>query len=373
MRVNIMIKISRFLLLSLFAFAACTSDEGGDDGGAENSFDRKAMLVNWADNIIVPAFNNFESSTQDLQDKTKTFTANPSEENLVQLRLAYEKAYLDFQTVSMFEIGKAEELSYRNFLNTYPVDVTTIVSEIESGDYNLSLPSTYNEQGFPALDFLINGLADSDGEIVNIYFSEEYKNYLSDVSERINSLTGEVTASWQGTFRDNFVNNTSSSSTGSVDKFTNDYVMYYEKFLRSGKIGFPAGVFTGEPSPGNVEALYSGDLSRELYIQSVKSVQDFFNGKHFGSNQSGTSYKQYLDYLDYMKDGQNLSSLINNQFSSILNQASGLDQNLKSQVQTNNTEMLEVFDELQKQVVLLKVDMMQALSISVDYVDSDGD
>ena len=370
-----MIKISRFLLLTFLVFAACTSDNegGGEIDRGENSFDRKAMLANWADNIIIPAFENFESSTQDLQEKTSIFVEDPSEENLVQLKSAYEKAYLDFQTVSMFEIGKAEELNYRNYLNTYPADVNTIISKIESADYNLLITSTFDEQGFPALDFLINGLADNDQEIVSIYSSEEYKNYLLDVSERINSLTSDVNSSWQGTFRDNFVNNTSSSSTGSVDRFTNDYVMYFEKFLRSGKIGYPAGVFSGEPSPSNVEALYSEDLSSALYIQSVKSVQDFFNGKYFGSSQTGPSYKQYLDYLDSMKDGQNLSNLINTQFSSILSQASGLDQSLKSQVQTNNTEMLKAFDELQKQVVLLKVDMMQALSISVDYVDSDGD
>ena len=35
--------------------------------------------------------------------------------------------------------------------------------------------------------------------------------------------------------------------------------------------------------------------------------------------------------------------------------------------------MLEVHDELQREVVLLKLDMLQALSISVDYIDSDGD
>lgn len=370
-----MIKISKFLLLTLFVFASCTSDNGNGEeiDVIENSFDRKAMLANWADNIILPSFENFASSTLDLQEKTNSFTANPSEEKLLQLRSAYEKAYLDFQTVSMFEIGKAEQLNYRTFLNTYPADVSTIISEIESGDYNLTLPSTYNEQGFPALDFLINGLAESDQEIVSIYSSQEYKNYLTDVSKKINNLTIEVNASWQGGFRDTFVNNTSSSSTGSVDKFTNDYVLYFEKFLRSGKIGFPAGVFTGEPSPNNVEALYSQGLSKELYIKSVKSVQDFFNGKYYSSSQAGLSYKQYLDYLDSMKDGQDLSNSINNQFNTILGQASSLDQSLKSQVQANNTGMLEAFDELQKQVVLLKVDMMQALSISVDYVDSDGD
>jgi len=372
-----MIKISKLLFLFLFVLAtACSSDnDGGDeDGGSkDNSFDRKAMLVNWADNIIIPAFENFETSTQNLEEKTTSFTTNPSEENLVALRASFEQAYLDFQTVSIFEIGKAEEINYRNFLNTYPTDATSIEASIENNSYNLSLPSSYNEQGFPALDYLINGLADNDAEIVNVYSSEKYQTYLLDVSKRINSLTNEVSASWKGDFRDNFVNNTSSSSTGSVDKFTNDYVLYFEKFLRSGKIGFPAGVFTGEVSPTNVEALYSKDLSRKLYIQSVKSVQDFFNGKYFNSDQSGPSYKQYLDYLDSLKGGQKLSSLINTQFSSILNQASELDPNFRAQVQTDNTKMLEAFDELQKEIVLLKVDMMQALSISVDYVDSDGD
>ncbi len=35
--------------------------------------------------------------------------------------------------------------------------------------------------------------------------------------------------------------------------------------------------------------------------------------------------------------------------------------------------MLTAYDELQKAVVLLKVDMLQALNIQVDFVDADGD
>ena len=35
--------------------------------------------------------------------------------------------------------------------------------------------------------------------------------------------------------------------------------------------------------------------------------------------------------------------------------------------------MLETYDELQKAVVLLKVDMLQVLNIKVDFVDADGD
>lgn len=374
-------KIARFLLILTMVFSACsTEDDGGEnpDGETgENSFDRGEMLANWADNIIAPAFENFDSSTQSLEDKTSAFVQDPDEAKLADVRSAFETAYLDFQSVSMFEIGKAEQLGYRNFLNTYPTNAAKIQQKIEAGSYNLELPSSYAEQGFPAMDFLINGLGSTDLEIVSFYTENanaaNYGSYLEDASKRINSLTAEVSGSWQGDYRDTFVNNTSSSSTGAVDKFTNDYVMYFEKFLRLGKIGFPAGAFTGEPSPQNTEAFYSNNFSKALYLKALESVQDFFNGNHFDGNGSGKSYRQYLDYLDSMKDEADLSGLINSQFDAIESQATSLDASLKNQVETNNTIMLEAFDLLQRNVVLLKVDMLQALSISVDYVDSDGD
>jgi hypothetical protein len=35
--------------------------------------------------------------------------------------------------------------------------------------------------------------------------------------------------------------------------------------------------------------------------------------------------------------------------------------------------MLSAYDALQRNVVFMKVDMLQALNINVDYVDADGD
>ncbi len=362
-----MIRISKILLIASLVFTACsTEDDGGETGGGTepDSFDRGAMLVNWADNIIIPAFSDFNTSTQQLEELTISFTADPSESNLVALRNQFKSSYLDFQTVAMFDIGKAEEVGYRRFLNTYPLDASAVDSKIASGSYNLELPSSFKEQGFPAMDYLLYGIGETDAEIVAKYSSEDYRNYLQDVAKRINELTAEVTASWQGDYRDSFVNNTSSSSTGSVDKLTNKFVMYYESFLRSGKIGYPSGVFTGTPSPVNVEAYYSDDLSKKLYLKALESVTDFYNGAG-----SGDSYKQYLEFLDR----SDLANDISTQLNSIEAQSSNLDASLRDQVEKDNTKMLEAYDELQKAVVLFKLDMMQALSISINYVDSDGD
>ena len=46
---------------------------------------------------------------------------------------------------------------------------------------------------------------------------------------------------------------------------------------------------------------------------------------------------------------------------------------LSYQVDNNNTQMLEAYDAIQEGVVFLKTDMLSLLSISVDYMDADGD
>ena len=50
-----------------------------------------------------------------------------------------------------------------------------------------------------------------------------------------------------------------------------------------------------------------------------------------------------------------------------------LKENFVDQVNENNIEMLKTYDVIQAGVVMLKVDMLQKLNISVDYVDADGD
>ena len=50
-----------------------------------------------------------------------------------------------------------------------------------------------------------------------------------------------------------------------------------------------------------------------------------------------------------------------------------LDDDFVNQIETNNTKLLQTYDAIQEIVVLLKVDMLQLLSVTVDYIDADGD
>jgi hypothetical protein len=369
-------------LLTIAVIVSCSSDSGSDDGtttGGNNqdNFNRETMLINWADNIIIPSYISFKADADAMVTATTTFTTTPNQANLENLRAAWETAYLSFQNVSMFEIGKAEEERYRNRLNVYPTNTTEIEDFIASGSYDLSLPSTIDAQGFPALDYLIYGAANTDTDISALYSTnanaDNYKQYLNELSQTIATLTDIVLTDWQTNFRDTFVANTSSSSTGSVDKLANDYILYYEKGLRAGKIGIPAGNFSNETLPENVEGFYRKDLSKALFNASLTATQNFFEGKHFNSNTEGESFKSYLNFLNTIKNGDDLSTLIVNQFEASRTQGNLLNDDFTQQIETDNSVMLLTFDELQRNVILLKVDMLQALDINVDFVDTDGD
>ncbi|KZS38321.1 peptidase M75 superfamily protein [Aquimarina aggregata] len=367
-----------FLITTVIFFAvSCSSGDDNETGASTDTFNRQALLENIADNIAIPAYQNLANDIEVLKTAASTFVATPNESNLQSIRTAWLNSYVSWQSVSVFEIGKAEELSFRNFMNVFPVSASEIEANITSGTYDLNAVSKDNEQGFGALDYLLNGLSDSNTEIIAFYVSntnaDAYKKYLTDVVDRMNDLTTQVLTDWTSGYRDTFVSSNGSSATSSLDKLVNDYVFHYEKHLRAGKIGIPAGVFSGSVLEDRVEAFYKGDVSKTLFNANLTAMQDLFNGKHFGKNTSGESFKTYLDFLNTIKEGEDLSTLINNQFESARSTGTGLSDDFSAQVRTNNSLMTQTYDELQKNVVLLKVDMVQAMSVRITFIDADGD
>ena len=77
-------------------------------------------------------------------------------------------------------------------------------------------------------------------------------------------------------------------------------------------------------------------------------------------------------YLIYLGN-EELATDITEQMNDARSALNGLDNSFYDQVVNDNVQMLRTYDEIQKIVVLLKVDLLQELNIAVDYVDADGD
>ncbi|WP_047547078.1 imelysin family protein [Psychroserpens sp. Hel_I_66] len=364
------------IVLSVFAIAlmvACSKSDDSGSGSQSDGFDRQAMLTNWADNIIIPAFQDLNSKLLTLKTDKDTFLATPNLTNLDVLRASWLEAYKTWQYVEMFDIGKAEELNYADQMNIYPTSVTLIQNNITTGEYDLSNPNLNAAVGFPAVDYMLYGLANNNTDILTTYNNAANAQYLSDLVDQMQSLTAIVLNDWTTGYRNVFVNSTANTATSSTNKLTNDFIYYYEKGLRANKFGIPAGVFSTTTFNDKVEAFYNKEVSKVLSQEALKAVQNFFVGISYNTSVNGDSFSSYLNYLNTIKNGEDLNELINNQFNIAEGKIQQLDNNFSQQVETDNTKMLQTYDELQKAVVLLKVDMVQAMNISVDFIDADGD
>ena len=368
-------KITGTLFTFLMLLVSCSEDDSSTE--QSDNFNRQEMLANMANNIIIPAYENFNAKVTDLVARKNSFVEVQNVSTLEQVRNAWKETYRAWQKVSMFQIGKAEEISFSSFMNSYPVSVENVVKNISNKTYDLSAVSKQDEQGLPALDYLLNGLATTDDEIIGIYTNatngKSYVDYLDAVVNRMAEMSNVVLTDWKTSFKSDFITNNGSSATSSLDKIVNDYIYHYERNLRAGKIGIPAGVFSKELLANKIEAFYDGTLSKELFLINLQAMQDLFNGKSFNDTTNGPGFSNYLRFLNTLKNGKKLDDLINNQFEQVKEIAKSLAENLSQQVQQDNTLMLQTYDALQKNVVFLKVDMLQAMSISVDFVDADGD
>lgn len=361
------------LFISLVIVACSSSDEGTGGGGNQNpTFDQGALLSNLADNLIIPSFNQLQIELSEFDLARATFINDRTQSNLEALSVAWLEAYLAWQRVEMFNIGEAElqasnPAGFVSFFNIYPVTLSDIEEAASGESYDLNSSFYHDAQGFPALDYLLHGTAEGDTAPLDKFTSntnfEGYIEFLTNVTAQMMAKNNAIINSWTSTYRDSFVSNTGSTATSSFNKIVNDYIYYYEKGLRAAKIGIPAGNFSNTPLPEKVEAYYKQDISKTLALEALDAVIEVFNGGN------GDGFADYLDFLDR----SDLKNDIRNQFEEARIKIQDLNENFYQQVLDDNTKMTEAYDALQATVVLLKVDMVSAFSVSIDYVDADGD
>ncbi|GLU53641.1 imelysin family protein [Dyadobacter frigoris] len=370
--------------LILFLTSTLWACSGGSDAPTETidvqDKNRKDMLTNLADNIIIPSYASFQAKFDLMLAKRTAFLVKPEQLELVALRQAWADAYVEWQKVELFEFGPGEKYSIRNYFNIYPANVAGINSDISELIPNFEVPASYDRQGFPALDYMINGVGADDAAILAYYGAptEGAKRlaHLNRLTNRMGGLINKVRADWSSTARETFVNKTGLDIGSSSSLMVNAYVLHYERYIRSGKFGIPSGaMLNGIPAAEKVEGFYKKDLSLTLAKTAQQAFVDFFNGKNFTTGVEGASLKTYLNALG-AKDsatGKTLSEILNTQFEVIKTKLNALKPNLYDEVKSNNQAMKDTYTEMQKAVRMLKVDMTSAMSITITYTDNDGD
>jgi uncharacterized protein len=349
-------------LLIAFAlfFFACGKEENNTP--EDTSFDRKAMLENIADNVIIPAYAELTVEIETLNNEVLAYSSSPTESGITSIKSAFLNSYKKWQHCSTFEFGPGEEAMLRNNLNIYPTDTTKISSNISVGAYDLQSVNNYAAKGFPALDFLLYGSANPHAYFTNATLGAKRLKYLQDLMSEIRSKILSTNNAWKGSYRATFVNNTGTETGSSVSLLVNQLNQNLDN-IKNAKVGIPLGKKTlGEIRPTDSEALYSG-ISTELLTESIKSIEEVYTGK------SGLGFD---DYIDKLGNGS-LNSTIKNQFTLVYSALLLITNPISDAVINDKTDTDKTYSELIKLLIYTKTDMPSALSVTITYSDNDGD
>jgi len=356
-----------FVISAIAIIFACSKKSTPGDEPVVNSFDKGAMLINYADNLIIPAYSDLQTQLNTLNTAVNGFLTNPTAANQQMLKPVFKAAYLSFERVSFSQLGPAETALLNNFLNTLPAmtnddsNLAKIESSIKSGSYDLQATATVNQQGFPALDYLL--FASDAVTKLNDAGNANRKKYIQDVMARMQSLTSGVLTNWKNTYRGQFIANTKSDAGSPIGYMVNQFAYEMDQ-LKGPRIGWPYGKQSaGAVFETKLEGYYSG-ISLSLAIENLTNLKILYVG---GSSGNGLSA-----YLLALKKDQ-LNSDIIRYFDNAIAKLKAIPEPLANSLTNNKPAVDAAYKDIQILLTALKTDMASALSVRITYTDNDGD
>ncbi|MEM0962793.1 MAG: imelysin family protein, partial [Bacteroidota bacterium] len=253
-------------------------------------------------------------------------------------------------------------------LNTFPTDASRIEANVASGTYVIGAVVNADAVGFPALDYLLHGA--SDAEILAAFAQDSRKDYLRDNLSFIQTAVSQTASNWENGYQENFLSasNAGTDTGSSLGMVINAMTLHYERFLRDGKIGIPAGVRSaGVPRPTLVESVYGG-YSVDLAVANLEAFKRLFLGNTLAGAE-GVGLDDNLEALDAAPLAESIVAEIDEAIAAVQNLTDPLDQ----QIQADNQLAITAFQQMQDVVALVKSDMTSVLGVTITFRDIDGD
>lgn len=348
------------ILATILSVSSCKKDKEDENA---TTFQKSDLLTNIGTNLVVPEYQVLVSNLNDLEAKYITFSGSKTIQTLEDVKTAWKVAYKKWYAVNVYEFGPAMDIGLRSALGTFPTDSNKVISNINTGGYNLSTLSNIDAIGFSSLDFLLYR-----NDALNFFVSsDDYTAYGLAVISKMKAEVQTVLNNWNSTYLATFKNSTGTESTSSFSLFVNEFNKTYE-LAKVAKVGIPIGKQSlGIQRPEYIEARMSA-ISLELLYENVKALQRIYNGNTV-SGTTGIGFDNYLVALEKTS----LANSINAQFTAILSDINLLTSTFEEEMNTNPQALDALYAKLQNMVVSIKTDMSSAFGVLITYQDNDGD
>ncbi|MCC6279310.1 MAG: imelysin family protein [Saprospiraceae bacterium] len=365
----------RFAVTALFSYILVFSSCDTSPDGPTDTFDRGAMLQNFADNLIRPAYNDLNNRTLVFHTAITTFNSAPTIENLDAMQAAWQDAYYQWQFANAFNFGPAGEEGLQKSLieeiGTFPASVVKLEANLHSGTWNVA-DFNRDARGFPAIEYLIFGSAASDAAIVDSFLTApHHKAYLAALADNLKSRIETVVNAWNGAYYTEFVNNKGTDVGSSTSHLYNEFVRSFEA-AKNFKLGLPLGKRPGQTQtePQLVEAVYSGK-SLECLRLHLTAIENIWYGRS-KSGQDGIGFREYLEKVE---GGPALITSTETQLAALRAALAAVSDTptLSEQITAGNPQLETLYTEFQKMTRYFKSDLSSLLGLAITFSSGDGD
>lgn len=356
------------LLVTVFLLFSCKTENSAPAA----NFDRRAMLTDYADHRIIPAFERLEARTAALLTAVQTLADQPTVPRLEDARQAWRAAFYDWQAANGFNFGPAAEQGLRKSLaeeiGTFPASPAKMQQYIAAGDTSFN-NFDRDTRGFMALDYL---LWDGDTQAAADKLAADAKRraYLLATTRHVHREVKTIRAAWSN-YRAEFIAKNGSDAGSSTSALYNEFVRSYE-VLKNFKIGLPLGKRVGQSAsePGKVEAYYSGE-SLEAVRRHFNALVELWEGRDL----NGVDRTGFKDYLAAVEGGPALITSTEAQIAVIRQKLDELAPgiSLSNRIETAPASLEPLYAALSQHTRYFKSDMSSLLGIYITYASGDGD
>lgn len=363
-------ELSSVLLIAVTVvlFASCDKNKNNNN----NSYNRKAMLENYADKVIIPAYAQLQQKVNTLKTAADNFTQQPDNTTLLNFQNAWKEAAKAFQFCNSFNFGPAESLTgnLTTDIATFPVNETqteVLISQMANTGFNPLNNFSRDTRGLYGIEYLI--FKNDASTTISNFSDEKRKNYLLAIVNDLKDKTDKVNADWSQ-YKSTFINADGTDAGSSASLLFNQFLIGFEN-NKNFKLGLPLGLRAGQTNtePEKVEAYYSG-ISTELIKLNFESTIQIYFGNNF-QNQEGLGFD---DYLKSIEGGETLVSETLAQMNKVKDAINNIPQGKLSDVIVSDFAKPDAaHTEMAKLTRYIKSDMSSLLGISITYSSGDGD
>lgn len=344
------------------------------------TFDRRAMLENIGNNIILPLHESFLAQVAMLQTAAHAFRDAPTLENLEVMQQAWRDTDYLWKKVIMFDLGRLTFVYQSRIENDSPIAIQlidTMINGTDPLDENSISVFGSNVIGLRTVEYLIFNPAEGNARIIDNFTAQpsaqRRMTYLMITVDDLYASADQIWQIWSPDYQNYVTEFIEADDPGSVQEsiamLTNQMLVTLEA-VTNVSIGWPLGTVAGSIQPNLVQAPYSG-----YSVQQIRSFFEILRATYNGSTDAGNGlgFDDYLNAVGAMYNDVPLADAINMEIDHIFATLDAMTEPLDAVLINHPEQVQALYEECRDLVVIMKVDMTSQLGVTITFSDADGD